>query len=642
MRLLIRISFVFLFLFLILNSKFLIPDSLAANEFETSYKVLYEVAASGQTTVTQNITLKNRTANYYADKFELKLGSTKVEDIKASDSTGELETEAKFENNLTTIVVKFNQKVIGIDKSLSWILNYKSSELAAKNGQIWEISIPRLADSAEISSYDASISVPAILGPIAFSAPEPKATSKVGASSLFTFFKDQLTQSGISMSFGEKQVFSLSLDYFLENKNFTNQNQEIALPPDNNYQRVVLTKIDPPPLNIAVDEDGNYLAKYKLSPKQKVSIKVEGYVEVFSKPFRNLTPRLSIEAKKKYILPQKYWEADNAAIAELAQKFKTPKEIYDYVTSTLSYSNLRLTQQNVERKGAAFALTNPNDSICMEFTDLFIAIARSAGIPSREIEGFAYTQNSRLRPLSLAIDNQDILHSWPEYWDDQIGWVQVDPTWGRTSGDLDYFNKLDFNHISFIHRGLNSTYPLPAGSYKKPQDLNKKDVTVAFAQELPQIEQIVSIDLLIPQKIIPLVPVAVKAKLRNTGSSAIINEELFLTSLKLKNLGSFENPQPNENFINNKVQITLLPPYAQRSYTFRLQSNNLWNKLSDKITVKFNGSTLSKNVELIPIYDILFLKGIFLSLLIAVIIISSGIILYQKTRKKHSRRKFPG
>lgn len=622
---------------------FLFPKpALAANEFETSYKVLYEVSIDGQTAVTQNIVLKNRTANYYADKFELKVGSTKVEEVIASDSTGELETEAKFENNLTTITVKFNQKVIGIEKSLSWILKYKSKELTAKNGQIWEISIPRLADSADISSYDATLSVPAALGPIAFSAPEPKTFSKVGAFNLYSFDKVQLTQSGISMSLGEKQVFSLSLDYFLENKNFTNQNQEIALPPDNNYQRVVLTKIDPPPSDVAVDEDGNYLAKYKLTPKQQIPIKVEGYIEVFSKPFRNLTQRLSIETKKKYTLPQKYWEADNAAIAELAQKYKTPKEIYDYVTSALSYSNQRLIQQKIERKGAASALTNPKDSICVEFTDLFIAIARSAGIPAREIEGYAYTQNDRLRPLSLAIDDQDILHAWPEYWDDQLGWVQIDPTWGRTSGDLDYFNKLDFNHISFIHRGLSSTYPLPAGSYKKSQDLNKKDVSVAFAQELPQIEQKTTLNLLVPQKIIPLIPVAVTTSLRNSGPSAIINGELNLSALKLKNLGSFENPQPTESFKNSKVQIALLPPYAQRTYIFRLQSNNLWNTQEDKITAKFAGSLVSKDVELIPIYDILFLRGIFLSLIISAIIIFSGIILYQKTRKKHSRRKFPG
>ena len=59
----------------------------------------------------------------------------------------------------------------------------------------------------------------------------------------------------------------------------------------------------------------------------------------------------------------------------------------------------------------------------MEFTDLFVAIARAAGIPARESVGYAYTTNSRLRPLSLVTD---VLHAWPEYYDaDKKIWVHL-------------------------------------------------------------------------------------------------------------------------------------------------------------------------------------------------------------------------
>jgi len=52
----------------------------------------------------------------------------------------------------------------------------------------------------------------------------------------------------------------------------------------------------------------------------------------------------------------------------------------------------------------------------MEFTDLFIALSRAAGIPAREINGFAYTDDIRLRPLDLVTD---MLHAWPEYYDEE-------------------------------------------------------------------------------------------------------------------------------------------------------------------------------------------------------------------------------
>src|SRR5207253_678222 len=121
-------------------------------EFETSYKVAYDVETTGKTKVTQNIVLKNKTSNYYADQFQLKIGSTKVDNVKAQDATGPLQTEAKFEDNITTITIKFNQKVIGIEKTLPWTLTYSSDELANKSGQIWEVSIPRLARSIDIAS----------------------------------------------------------------------------------------------------------------------------------------------------------------------------------------------------------------------------------------------------------------------------------------------------------------------------------------------------------------------------------------------------------------------------------------------------------------------------------------------------------
>lgn len=643
MRFLNRL-FLFIFFLLLFTFHFSLHTSFVfaqnENKFDTSYKVLYEVSPAGQTTVTQNIILKNRTPNFYADKFELKIGSTKVEDVQAKDNTGSLETEVKFENNLTTIAVKFSQKVIGIDKSLPLTLSYKSNELASRSGQIWEISIPKLAKSDEISQYTATVIVPDVLGPLAFSVPVPSSSTKTGTVNQFIFDKSQLIESGIAMSFGEKQVFSFSFDYYLENNNLTAQRQVLALPPDNNYQKLVYTKIDPPPLDVEVDADNNFLAAYRLAPKQSIQVKAEGYVEVFSKPFRNIYSQLSDDEKKKYTQSQKFWEIDSPQIRELAQKLKTPKDIYAFVSENLSYSKERLNQKKIERKGASSALADPGDSICMEFTDLFIAIARSAGIPSREVEGYAFTQNERLRPLSLALNSADILHAWPEYWDDNLGWVQVDPTWGKTSGGLDYFEKLDFNHITFIHRGENSTYPLPAGSYKKPTDYNKKSVLVEFSKDLPGSTLIPTLKITVPDKILPVVPVALKAQIKNEGTSSILDGDLTISSNLLKNLGSFERPQSQEKISQGVIKIRILPPYANRHYIFRLQSNQTWRKKSGNIILSFKDAQISTPIEIVPIYDLIFLKGLSISLVIAAIIIASGLILYKKTYRKHRRRIF--
>lgn len=604
----------------------LIPaNAHAAFEFQTDYSVTYKVSPDAKTGVTQEITLKNKTANYYADKFELKIGSIKVENVKAQDSTGPMETNVKFENNLTAISVKFNQRVIGIDKTQSWTLNYTSAELTAKSGQIWEISIPRLAKSEEIGIYKAKVIVPASFGPIAFSTPSPRNTAKVASDTEFTFDKDQLFESGIAMSFGEKQVFEFNLNYYLENPNVTGQIDYIALPPDNNYQRVVLQKIDPPPVDVTPDEDNNFLAKYRLPPKSKLNINLQGRAEVFSKPFRNIYTALTKEERQKYTQPQRYWETDNASIKEKAGELKTPKAIYDFVAATLIYSQERLNQPDIERLGAASALLSPQEAVCMEFTDLFIAIARANGIPAREVEGYAYTQNERLRPLSLTLPQGDILHAWPEYWDENLGWVQIDPTWGSTSGGIDYFEKLDFNHITFVQRGISSTDPAPAGGYKRKENLGEKTVFVSFAKDLPLGTITPELSLSTPDKIISGIPAKAVVTLKNIGSISIIGEKLTLEA------SNFKNISPASQL------IAILPPFAKKNFIVKLQTDNLFLNTQDTLVLNYAQAQLAKPVIILPIYRIVFSQNFALVILTAFAIIGTGLILYYRLhRMKHN------
>lgn len=595
----------------------------AQGEFQTDYQVNYQTDVNGKTDVTQKIILTNKTANYYADKFELKIGSTKVTDVKASDDVGDLQTHVTFDNNITIISVKFNQRVIGEGKKLAWTLNYTSSELASKSGQIWEISIPKLASSQDMGDYQATISVPRVFGPIAFAIPGPNSTQQKGSAQEFTYTKDQLLQSGISMSFGDKQVFTFKLNYYLENSNVTSQISQITLPPDNNYQQIVLEHIDPQPIDVVVDDDGNFIAKYKLGPKQKINITAQGYVEVFSKPYRKIYKTLTTEQKNQYTQPQRYWETDDGFIKDKANELKSPKKIYDFVSSYLTYSNNRLSQPAIERKGAAASIQNPTDSVCMEFTDLFIAIARAAKIPAREVEGYAYTQNERLRPLSLSLNSGDILHAWPEYWDDNLGWVQVDPTWGATSGGLDYFSKLDFNHITFIQRGQSSTSPLPAGAFKDSTKANPKSVSVTFAQDLPAPTSSAQIQISAPQNIYSGIPITLTANLKNVGSTSIINQKLLLVSQML-NISS-----------DNPIVVPILPPYANRDLKYSVEAKKTLKKTSDNLVVSFADTQVSRPIIVKPFYEIALSIPFLIGLPLLVILIYLGMRFYAKHNRKY-------
>lgn len=443
----------------------------AAGEFTAAYDVQYAIAPSGVAIVTQNITLTNQLSNLYPQKYSILIDSLGISNIIAYDNLGIIRPEIRQEDGKTEIALIFNEKIAGLGKQLRFSLRYESTDIAVKNGAIWEVNIPGVADELDLSSYFVTLSVPSSFGANAYMSPLPAAGGK--------WTKEQMTKGGISAAYGQTQAFDLTLSYHVDNPTVTSRLTELALPPDTAFQKVFVRTLTPAPKTVLEDSDGNWLAQYELLPTQRLEVKATITVAISLFPRQGYSEPLL--DRDQYIRPDKYWESNDSDIRELARIYTTPREIYDYVVDTLAYDYKRASQIPI-RKGAIQALKTPDNSICMEYTDLFIAIARAAGIPAREAVGYAHTTNARLRPLSLV---SDVLHAWPEYYDlERLIWVPVDPTWADTTGGVNYFDKLDFNHIVFSYYGKSSVYPFPAGFYKNAGQ-NTKDVLVRFAKSVP-------------------------------------------------------------------------------------------------------------------------------------------------------------
>jgi transglutaminase-like putative cysteine protease len=465
----------FVFLFSLISIHFsLITVALAEGEFRTDYEVTYTVNNSGITTVTNKITLTNVFSNLYATSYSIILDSITPTNIKAFDEKGALELNKNVTDKQTSIEIKFNEPVVGKDKSRTFWVSFDESSFAIRTGEVWEISIPRLNETANFSSYYINLEVPNNFGEEAYISPSPRDRNEDSGLLRFKFNKEDVIKTGIVAGFGEFQIFNFDLNYHLENPLAKLAETEITLPPDTAFQKVYYQDLNPKPSKMEIDSDGNWVATYTLKSRERIDVRARGYVQIFAsiRPF----PRPRQESLSQNLQEQSYWEINNPQIMEIAKKYKTPREIYDYVANTLKYDYQRV-RPNVERLGAVKALQNSSSAICMEFTDLFIALARANGIPAREINGFAYTENPEIQPLSLV---NDVLHAWPEYYDAEIGaWVPVDPTWGSTTGGVDYFSKLDLRHFTFVVHGTSSTKPYPAGSYKLGSN-PQKDVFVSF------------------------------------------------------------------------------------------------------------------------------------------------------------------
>ncbi|HEX8923322.1 MAG TPA: transglutaminase domain-containing protein, partial [Patescibacteria group bacterium] len=282
-----------------------------------------------------------------------------------------------------------------------------------------------------------------------------------------------LRNKRILFAFGNFQLFDFDLKYFIDNSEKDPVDTEIAVPPTTGSQKVSFASIDPKPQNITVDSDGNWLAKYYLKPGQNLEITVKGQVKITS-----VDPKKTDDPPSADLIKEdKYWPVSDSSIALIAQNLNTPRQIYDYVVKTLNYNyNFGST---VKRQGALEALLNPDTALCTEFTDLFVTLARAKGIPAREVEGFAYTNNPKIKPVN---QGTDILHAWPQYYEHaKSRWISVDPTWEKTTNGIDYFSDLDLNHFAFVIHGHDSQYPSPPGSYKNNKDI--KTVNINFATE---------------------------------------------------------------------------------------------------------------------------------------------------------------
>lgn len=589
------------------------------HKFEADFDVSYTVKESGETLVYQKVTLRNLTSGYYTSQYRQEIGSTAIANFKAWDSYGNLETviSVKKESNQTLVEMSFNEEVVGLNKSLVWEMTYTNLETAIKNGQVWEISIPRIQerDDSEmrIVNYNVTLTVPTSFGEEIFIVPySPKKIE--GKNQTYSFNKDQISQQGISATFGDFQTFAFSLDYHLKNDRLVKSTQTITLPPDIfGYQKVIYNNLDPLPKNIIVDIDGNYLADYEVKPRQSLDITLTGLAHLYSRAINEndggLLKNIPKELTKTYLSEQKYWPVKDPQIASIASSLISPmatvsqnaKEIYKFVSETLKYNKEKAQLESIPRLGALVALQQPDQAVCTEFTDVFITLSRAAGIPAREVDGFAYTQNRFFQPLSVRFNSGDVLHAWAQFYDPAFGWVQIDPTWASTTNGLNYFNKLDTNHLVLAIKGVSSETPYPAGSFKTEETQQSTDVRVGLAQEDRDFEE--SMFLKITDGLV-----------ENRGNQTVFNVNMEI---------SLDGTVAQEQLL-----VSALPPYGKRAIKSDVKLPFVWKQKQVSKVIKvtfedFQGKPLSESLE-----KTIVVQPFFLTWWFVVVNVFLGILLY--------------
>lgn len=463
-----------LFLILVFGQLFLVGKVFAQDDtkesFVTTIETTYSVNREGNTHVSHHIRITNKTPTIYLKQYALKTSYFGLQNPTVRSGQKEIQANIVSNESGTSIGITFEDDVVGQGKVRDFYIEYNNPDLATIAGNVLEVHIPKLGDDSSFDSNKTKLITPAFFSlPVRIS-PEPL-SSEIVQTEVETKFERPNGES-ISAIFGTEQNYKLTLRYNLENPSSNPAIAQITLPPDTQFQKMHYHSLDPLPSEMKQDVDGNWIASYKIPASSVIVVHLTAETKVTLEP--NNVP--SIPVQKVHTNSDKYWEVSNNIIQQKATEFTTAQSIYNHVVDTLSYSRKELTLDNLTRYGAVEAFEYSSDAVCQEFTDTFIAIARAANIPSRRLIGYGYSQNEILRPSSFA---GDVLHAWPEYFDyEQNRWVPIDPTWGNTTGGIDYFNLFDLNHIVFAINGNSSTLPNPAGSYKTIENSDTKDVEV--------------------------------------------------------------------------------------------------------------------------------------------------------------------
>ncbi|OQX51311.1 hypothetical protein B5M47_01230 [candidate division CPR3 bacterium 4484_211] len=495
---LIRILILTTTAFFLLTILFL-PSSIcvAADDFTTDYHITYTIDQAGAAAINQDITLINNTSNRYVSDYTLTVPLSKITDISAVNSQGQLKTLVEQQENSQTIKVILGSSTTGLGTKTNWTLTYHCPNFAEKRGRLWHVVIPKIQHSTSINSFQLEINASDKLGEPQFIIPLPSETNHLDNINQYKFLNAQgekVKNSGLVADFGDYQLFSFYLTYHLSNPLDTAAVTEIALIPNfPPYQKVFIKSLSPLPKKIEKDLDGNYLATYQLKAHENAAITFQGQVAVDLSPNRAY-PKTSANyyaLQARYTQPAKYWETTDPAIQKIVQENvnqqmstqQKARTLYAYVLKTLTYNSLNFegdkstAGQKLKRLGALGALNEPDNCVCMEFTDLLITLLRSAGIPARELDGYAYSPDISNHPKG------DVLHSWVQFYDREMQkWISVDPTWESTSG-RDYFTAMDTDRIIFVIKGIDSEKPYPAGSYKSEDNKETQDVKISFAQQ---------------------------------------------------------------------------------------------------------------------------------------------------------------
>jgi hypothetical protein len=111
------------------------------------------------------------------------------------------------------------------------------------------------------------------------------------------------------------------------------------------------------------------------------------------------------------------------------------KDVYKAALKINKWVNEKVTKKYIDTFSAVETLKTLEGE-CQAHTNLFIALARAAGIPARPVAGIVYAEDFK----------GFLYHAWPEIYAGE--WIALDPTFGEEIADATHIKLFDYDTVS--------------------------------------------------------------------------------------------------------------------------------------------------------------------------------------------------
>ena len=544
--------------------------------FSSTYDVTFSLQSNGDAAVTQKISLKNLSSDCFVSEFGLTVNSGRVQSVSGKDSLGTIKTSSKKEKDATIIIARLNDEVIGLGRAVVFTLEYTLKGLASKEGNIWRVSVPNIATSEEVTAYTLRVRSPRSFGNIFSTTIEPKRKIVGKDNTVLEFNKEILETQGVTIAFGDSQQIFFNFKLPLENKQLFRKKFQVPIPSDTDSQVVLLKEMKPKPGRIYLDKFGNYLAEYTVPARSFIEAQIEGLVKIIDTDSGEVATsgkEFSEEELKIFKEESAFVQVQESLIQEQAKKLEDTKKIYNFVTKTFQFDSRLETNLKKDRVGALSIVSNKDSKLTTtDFVDLFTAISRAAGMPTRQVIGLVVSKNAANKPRYVGPPlYTKSLHTWVQVYDkDQKTWFDVDPTWGNTA-NADYFGGNFTDRIALLF--TDSTYGL---ENLESFTLLSDSVEVGYSSSPEDFTPEVSMDIDLDQPVAGF-PADLEIKLANNKGVSLASSNL---NIELDNLTVVGESQK---------KLEALLPFEKRVIKFRVRGGNFFGESQGKVKVHLVG-----------------------------------------------------